>query len=214
MSLVQGLRGFACLLLLVILAAPAAQAEVRVAFWSQDTGEYFPHAFLTLRGYTERGEMVDESFGFTLKSVSPLVLVSDVPGRIDFTEPAYMLKSDVWFEKVVTDSQLARIQSLVSEWGEEGDNTYSLNNRNCIHFVAEAMRRAGLRVETPEELMKKPKSFTKYIQQLNAGKVTAIEMDAPGYYVFLERRDAARLAANDNAPAENLGGAEFRSASQ
>lgn len=203
MSFFQRFRSLAAVFLFVLMAAPAAQAEVRVAFWSQDTGEYFPHAFITLRGYTEDGELVNESFGFTVQSLTPMILFSDVPGRVDFTETDYLMNSDVWFETVISDEQLARVQSLAVEWSEEGDNTYSLNNRNCIHFVAEAMRRSGLKVEMPDKLMKKPKTFTRYIGELNAGEVLELGMTAPEYYAFVERRDAARVAAaNDNTPVQ------------
>ncbi|MBZ6378767.1 hypothetical protein B5C34_11190 [Pacificimonas flava] len=190
----------------LVWSAPGA-AQVTIAFWSQDTGEYFPHAFVTLRGHMKDGEVVDESYGFTVKTVSPLILLTDVAGKIDFTEPDYMANSDVWFELDIDDRQVERVRSLVTEWGDEGDNTYSLNNRNCVHFVAEAMRRSGLVVEPREELMKKPKSFTIHQMELNADEVNQLGMSAPDYWALLEKRDAGAMeAAQTSAGAEAASG--------
>ena len=154
------------------------------------------------------GEVVDESYGFTVKTVSPLILLTDVAGKIDFTEPDYMANSDVWFELDIDDRQVERVRSLVTEWGDEGDYTYSLNNRNCVRFVAEAMRRSGLVVEPREELMKKPKSFTIHQMELNADEVHQLAMSAPDYWALLEERDARAMEA-----AQTAAGAEAASGS-
>ena len=181
-------------LLLLLLPGPVL-AQVTAAFFTQDTGSYFPHAFVSLRGTSEAGEQVDEMFGFTVKSLSPAILFGSVDGRVNMEmEPEYIAASDVWFEVKLDDEQLAALRSLQREWGEE-DIAYRLNSRNCVHFIAEAMRRSGLKVDEPKNLMKKPKTFTRHIAAMNAGRITPISMTAPEYFDFLEKRDRAWSAA-------------------
>lgn len=172
----------ACLLATI---APAS-AKVTVTFWSQDFSGNFPHAFFTLRGTVEAtGEAVNVSYGFTPKAMTPAILMGSVPGRIDLTTDKYIADSNAHFSSVVSDAQFASLRSLVVEWGEQGDHRYNLNRRNCVHFVAEAMRRAGLRVEEPKKLMKKPRSFTQSVAALNVGRVAVIERPAREYLATL-----------------------------
>ena len=173
-------------LLFAIAGAAPAQAGVIMAFWSQDTGAYFPHAFFTLRGNLDRGgPPVDTSYGFTVKAVTPAILLTTVAGRIDETERSYIKNSNVFFELEITDAQYDSVMSLVEEWGENGNNRYNLNRRNCVHFIAEAARRAGLDVTEPKELMKKPRSFTEHVAAANRGSITMLNMPAEEYWATL-----------------------------
>jgi hypothetical protein len=45
---------------------------------------------------------------------------------------------------VLNDERYVGVRALISEWTAKSD--YNLNKPNCIYFVAEAARRAGLTV--------------------------------------------------------------------
>ncbi len=179
-----------CLSLLVasgLLAALPASAQVTVTFWSQEFGQNFPHAFFQVRGVPEAGgEPVDSYFGFTAKAITPAILWGTVAGRIDRPTPAYVQKSNAHFSLKVTDAQYNALLALVREWDDKlGDGDYNLNRRNCVHFIAEAMRRAGLQVVEDRKLMKKPRSFTQSIAAMNVARVAVIEQDAREYLAGL-----------------------------
>lgn len=197
LSLRQRLAGLVLFVCLFFASVAPASARVTITFWSQEFGQNFPHAFFTLYGTLDAtGEPVDSSFGFTPKAITPAILFGNVPGRIDYTTDKYIAKSNAHFSTEISDAQYGAILSLVEEWGEKGDHHYSLNRRNCVHFVAEAMRRAGLKVEEPARLMKKPRSFTQSIAVLNTGTVAVIEQPAAAYLATL-----APLPTAPSAPA-------------
>lgn len=162
-------------MLLSCIALPA-QAAVTITFWSHELGNSFPHAFFTLRGVPDAGGApVDANFGFTPKALTPAILFGAVPGRLDIAKRGYMDGSDAQFSMVLTDAQYAAILRLVDEWDDrKGDGTYRMNSRNCVHFVQEAARRAGLVSVDFPKLMKKPRSYLKAVAQANAGQVAVI----------------------------------------
>lgn len=169
-------------LLLVALASVPAQARVTVTFWSYENGGDFPHAFFTVHGTPDRGgKPVQGAWGFTPKAVTPAMLLGTVGGKIDYTTKKYVARSIAHFSVPVSDAQYDSLVRLVGEWGEKGNNSYNINRRNCVHFVAEAMRRSGLRVVEDKKLIKKPRSFTRSIAALNAGRVTVIDKPAAPY---------------------------------
>jgi hypothetical protein len=173
-----------CLIFAAVFAftAQAALAEVHLTFWSRDMGGYFPHAFITLKGRTDgSGEVIDTSYGFTLNNLGPAALLGSVKAHIDITAKSYMRGSDAHFSLVINDAQVAAIQQQAAEWGAPGSR-WNLNRRNCVHFVAEAARRAGLTVVENKKLMKKPKSFTLSLLQLNRGRVTEIGLRGQDYW--------------------------------
>lgn len=185
----------AAFFILVVTMVPA-HAAVTITFWSQELGTNFPHAFFTLKGVPDAGgEPVDASYGFTAKAVTPAVLFGDVPGRIDIATHDYIAKSDAQFSLELTDDQYRSIMSLVDEWGENGDHHYNLNRRNCVHFVAEAARRAGLVVTEPKALMKKPRSFLVAVDAANRDRVVTIGLPAREYWAKLEAGSAPGAAA-------------------
>lgn len=179
-----------CFALVWLGSAPAAHARIVLTFWSQDMGSHFPHAFFSMRGRLADGRVVDDSYGFTVKTLSPAILLGEVPGRIDRTERDYWMNSEARFETEITEGQLGAVMSLVREWSDQGDSTYDLNDRNCVHFVAEAARRAGLAVEMPDALSKKPKSFLRFVDELNGDRVTTLELDAAEFFARLPSSDA------------------------
>lgn len=186
------------LILCALLAAPAARAAITITFWSHEFGSSFPHAFFTLRGVPDGGGApVDANYGFTPKAITPAILMGTVPGRLDIAKPAYIANSDAQFSLVLNDAQYARILALVAGWSDKtGDGRYNMNSRNCIHFVAEAARIAGVaRLDFPA-LMKKPRSYLKAVAAANAAQVRVIAMDGRAYLASLPPLAASQAMAN------------------
>ena len=162
-------------------AQPAA-AKVRITFWSREEGQMFPHAFFTLDGTPDRGgRPVDVSYGFTAKVISPALLFGDVAGKIDLTPRSYIMGSFAHFSVWLSDAQYDSVLHLTDEWGEKGNHTYSASKRNCVHFVAEAARRSGLRVVIQPKLVKKPHAFLESVLAMNP-QVIRVEANARTFY--------------------------------
>lgn len=178
-------------LLLALIAMPA-HAAVTMTFWSRDLGSYFPHSFFQLRGTpVAGGAPVDASYGFTARSISPAILFGNVAGRIERPTLFYMQGSKARFAVTLSDAQYAAILALVREWdATTGDSTYNLGKRNCVTFVREAARRAGLaRVDFPK-LMKKPTSYLGAVAAANPTQVRVIEQDGRSFLAALPPLDA------------------------
>ncbi len=175
------------LLLGSIFGSAPAWAAVTITFWSHELGNSFPHTFFTLRGVPDAGgNPVDVNYGFTAKSVSPKILMGTVAGRLDISKPGYIAGSDAQFSLVLSDAQYAEILTLIAAWDEKtGDGHYNLNNRNCVHFVKEAARIAGLSGLDQPGLMKKPRSYLKAVAEANPGRVTIVNMHGRAYLASL-----------------------------
>jgi hypothetical protein len=190
------------LLALVLLLPLPAQAAVTITFWSHEFGNSFPHAFITLRGVPDAGgEAIDRDYGFTAKSISPAILWGSVAGDVQPAKPAYIAGSDAQFSVVLTDEQYTQVLALITAWDEgTGDSRYNLNTRNCIHFVKEAARIAGLEGLNQPRLMKKPRSYLLAVGEANAGRVTAINQKGRVYLAALPPLDVAPPAADPAIP--------------
>ncbi|WP_294193067.1 hypothetical protein [uncultured Sphingomonas sp.] len=184
--MMQRLLGTFSALLLLVTALPA-QAAVTITFWNRDFGNYFPHAFFTLRGTPDRGgPAVDGSYGFTAQSVSPALLFGNVKGRVETPKLTYMEGSHARFAVTLTDAQYDAILRLIAGWSEKtGDSTYNLGKRNCVHFVREALRTSGLEGLDHPKLMKKPTSFLSAVESANAGHVIVIDKIGKEYLASL-----------------------------
>lgn len=182
-KLTTGLRrSLAGLVLVLAIVSGEARADVRMIFWSHDTTTYFPHAFVTLKGVADSsGEVVDTSYGFTVNSTTPMALFASVKAHVDITPKSYIRASEAQFSVRLTDAQYESVKAMIAEWNGP-KSRWNLNNRNCVHFVAEAARRAGLVVVEDKKLMKKPRSFTQSLIPLNLGRVTVINMNGRAYW--------------------------------
>jgi len=188
-------RLFLTLLLAIGLGQPA-QAAITMTFWSHELGNEFPHAFFALRGVPDAGGApVDVNYGFTAKSLTPAILFGTVQGRLDLATPSYMRRSDVQFSLVLTDAQYAAVLALVREWGKTGDTRYNLNRRNCVHFVQEAARRAGLSGTDQPALMKKPRSYLRAVAAANPGRVVVLNVDGRDWLDTLPALSGGSVAA-------------------
>ena len=145
-----------------------AAARVVVGFYSHDFGSSFPHAFVTVKGTLDRGgPAIDTNYGFTAKSVTPTILMGSVAGVLESVDAKYVEKSDRQFQVTLSDDQYDALITLVAKWRALPGKSYSLNKRNCVHFVGQAAQTAGLKVVFDQKLMKKPKSFLLAVIALN-----------------------------------------------
>ena len=177
----RGLRLILLSLLLLCagLTAPA-RAEVVVSFYSHDFGDRFPHAFIVVKGKLDAtGEDIDTNYGFTATSVSPAILFGSVKGEVQTSKPDYIAKSDRQFDVTVDDATYARLLAKVAEWRDREQPSYSLNKRNCVHFVMELAETVGLKVDRKSKLFKKPKSFLMEMRGLNPELAAPVAEPAP-----------------------------------
>lgn len=167
-----GAGRFRRLLLLCILlfALPApALAAVEIAFYSRELGgNNFPHAFVVLRGTVDStGEAVDTSLGFTARAVTPALLFGSVAGEVQVEGPAQIARSDRQLAVTLSDERYRAVVAVIEAWRNRAQPSYNLSRRNCIHFVGELAAAAGLRVEYPARLMRRPRSFLQHVRSLN-----------------------------------------------
>jgi hypothetical protein len=170
------------LLALLLFVLPAqAWAAVEVAFYSREMGgNNFPHAFVTLKGMVDStGELVDTSYGFTAKAVTPAILLGSVAGEVLVEGERQVARSDRQFAVVLTDQQYAAVMEVVERWRTRRQPSYNLSRRNCIHFVAEIAEAVGLRVEYPRRLMRRPRSYLEHVRSLNPQLQTSVTPAQP-----------------------------------
>ena len=168
------LRLWLLALVLFGFSAPA-WASVEIAFYSRELGgNNFPHAFVALRGTVDgTGEVVDTTYGFTAKAVTPALLFGSVSGEVVVEGERQIERSDRQFAIVLSDERYAALMAVVERWRSAPQPSYNLNRRNCVHFVAELAEAAGLRVERVERLMKRPRSFLIHVRDLNPALLSA-----------------------------------------
>lgn len=167
------------LLAFVLLAtALPAQAAVTVTFYSREFGERFPHAFVELGGTMDQdGTPVSGRWGFTPRVLSPAILMGPVPGMVEAVTDGYKARSKAHFTVTITDDQYRAVFAVIEDWRTRPGRSYKLNTANCVHFVGEIARAAGLTVVNDPKLMKKPTSYLIDVMRQNpqlegAGKET------------------------------------------
>jgi len=167
------------LVLLVFLCASSANAAVEIAFFSHElqasgNGERiveFPHAFVTLRGRPDAGgRAINGNWGFTADSISPAILAGPVKGRMASAGKAYIRASRRHMAFRLSDSQFGSVQRAYKSWLAVKGKSYSLETRNCVHFIATMARAAGLAVPDDQALMKKPTAFLEAVAARNPGR--------------------------------------------
>lgn len=165
------------LFLLAFLSAVApANAAVEIAFYSHElqasgNGERiieFPHAFITMRGRPDAGgRAVDGNHGFTADRISPAIVMGPVKGRMVSAGKAYVRGSRRHIALRLSDARYAIVQAAYKRWAAVGGKSYDLDTRNCVHFVAEMARAAGLVVPVDPLLMKSPDKFLEAVAARN-----------------------------------------------
>lgn len=169
----RALRLFAALLALITLSIPAtaAFAEVRATFHSFNGSMpfgRFPHTFVSFAGTLDgTGERVQENFGWSAKNISPAILSGPVYGIILVEKDKWLTKTNRHFTITLSDAQYRTLRAEVERFRTAPGKYYSLDERNCIHFVGRLAELAGLRVDYPPEMLRKPRQWLNRIGDLN-----------------------------------------------
>ncbi len=167
-------RRAAMRLLLVLTALAAwhgpAQAEVRATFHSFNGSALwgrYPHTFVAFEGTLENGERVFENYGFSAKSAGPNVLLGPVKHIIMSEKVKYLTSTNRHFTITVSDEVYRKMKAEVIAWRDAPGKYYDLDTRNCIHFVGRLAELAGLEVDYPADMLRKPKAWLNHIATLN-----------------------------------------------
>ena len=158
------------LALLALLAALPAQAAVTVHFHSFNGSVVFgrwPHAFVVFEGTLDAtGQVIDENFGFAARSVTQAI--SGPAEHIIFVEePDQIRRTNRHFSVVLTDAQYRTLREEVEAWRNQPGRYYSLDTRNCLHFVARLAELLGIRADVPENMVRRPRAWLNYIVRQN-----------------------------------------------
>ena len=168
-----------------------ARADVDVTFYSHDFGDSFPHAFFTLKGKLEDGQMIDTSYGFTAVKISPAILWKSVTGEVQTPKDKYIDKSNPHFKITINDSDYAKLMSVVKKWENREQKSYNLKKRNCIHFTSEAIAALGYKFNPESKYWRKPKSFMLEVLELNPSLI-AIDYKKVKEEIEAERKEKER----------------------
>lgn len=148
-----------------------ALAAVTVSFHSFNGSVLFgryPHTFVVLRGTLDStGAKIDENYGFTAKTVSTKILSGPVEHEIMTEQEKYIAGTNRHFSIQLTDAQYYRVVEEMKAWRDAPGKYYSLDSRNCIHFVGKIAQIAGLKVSYPKNMLRKPKKWLNHVTALN-----------------------------------------------
>ena len=168
------IRPFLFRLVLAIAALMAwavpAQAEIKVHFHTFNGSMFgrYPHAFVVFEGtLDETGQAIDENYGFSARTAGPSVLMGPVAHGMYTEKPRYIRTTNRHFTLTVPDATYHRMKAEVAAWRDAPGKYYDLDTRNCIHFVGRIAELAGLRVEYPRDMLRKPKAWLNHVTTLN-----------------------------------------------
>lgn len=158
------------LVLSALIAPSAANAQVQVHFQSFNGSMFigrYPHTFVVFEGKLDTGEAVNENFGFTARSSSPAAVLGPVAHMIYIEKPEWITRTNRHFTVTVDDATYHRMRAEVEAWRNAPGKYYDLDRRNCIHFVGRIAEMAGLKVDFPSAMLRKPRTWLNHIGKLN-----------------------------------------------
>lgn len=165
------LKSFAAALLLMLCAGPAL-ADVTVTFYAHPgnriSGGYllFPHAYLHAEGtLDDTGETVDWSAGFTARNPGPQLLFAAGVGVVAEPDERYVDQGRPYVTVTLEDAAYRAMRAKADWWASPEGSRYDLRRRNCITFIAEMARMAGL--VTGKEPSMSPGRFMEELVALN-----------------------------------------------
>lgn len=164
--------------LVALLAALAwllplpAWAAVTITFHSFDgsyLGGRYPHAFISLDGTLDAdGRRVHENYGYSTSAGALAALNGNVRGIIQIEQERYITSTNRHFSLAISDAQYHAIVAEVNAWRDGPEQRrYSLDSRNCIHFVARIATMVGLTAPVPQNMVRRPKRWLNYVTGLN-----------------------------------------------
>ena len=170
--------------LFLALVAGHAWAEVTVTFYAHPgarvRGGYllFPHAYVHAEGALDTtGEPVDWAAGFTARSPGPQLLFVRGVGVVASPDARYVDEGQPFLQVTLDDAEWHALRTRAEWWNSPEGSVYDLRRRNCISFVADLARVAGLR--TAAEPSMKPGSFLEATAALNPEAVWRTDAPPP-----------------------------------
>lgn len=158
-------------LVLALIAAPA-WASVTLTFYAHPGARIrggdllFPHAYVHASGsLDDTGEAVDWAAGFTAKYPGPQLLLATGPGVVATPEARYVGEGRPYLRLTVSDAVYRAVRARSDWWNGPEGSLYDLRKRNCISFIADLARVAGL--QTAQEPSMKPGTFLEATAALN-----------------------------------------------
>jgi hypothetical protein len=161
------------LLAIVALAcwSVPASASVAVHFHSFNGSMFagrYPHTFVVFDGTLEdSGERVYENYGFSARRATPDVLLGPVAHTMYTESERWIRSTNRHFSITVSDATYRRMKSEVIAWRDAPGKYYDLDTRNCIHFVGRIAELAGLTVDFPRDMLRKPKAWLNHVTARN-----------------------------------------------
>lgn len=154
----------------MVFAAPA-MAAVTVYFHSFNGsvlwGRY-PHAFVVFDGTLDgNGQRVHENFGFSAKYTSQAITNGPAEHEIIVEDEDTIPDTNRHFSVTITDEQYQRLRAEIERWRNHPGRYYDLDERNCIHFVANLAQMLGLKADVPEDMLRRPKKWLNYVTRNN-----------------------------------------------
>ena len=162
------MRFYAILLATLAFSTAPAHADYIVSFFAHEHSGDFPHAFITISGAPKgSGAHVEESYGFTVKTLTPAILMGSAPGKVENESAHYIKTSQKQFSLNISDAQYAALKGVVARWQVQPDSVYNLNKHNCVSFVADIAKTLGLSADIPKGLIKHPKAYLETVMRAN-----------------------------------------------
>lgn len=167
----------------VVLVGSSASAAVTATFYAHSGMKIrggwllFPHAYMTLTGTVDAtGEIVDEAVGFTAKFPGPQLLLFSGAGVVERPDDLYLSEGRAYLTLMLSDAVYEAVMARIAHWSSPEGSTYSLWRRNCINFIADIARTAGLL--TADEDTLSPNGFMTGTAVLNpAAAILSVESD-------------------------------------
>lgn len=171
-TMMQWLHRFVFAFLFVALSATLAAAQVVVSFHGHAGTQvrggflYFPHAYVRFTGTVEAtGQAVDQAWGFTAANPGPQLLFMSGAGVLSAPDARYVSEAINYASVTISDETWFAMHARLDDWRTGPGSRYNLNRRNCIHFVAEMARMAGL--QTPRDDTRSPNGFLEQMVAMN-----------------------------------------------
>lgn len=158
-------------LILALAWSGPAFAEVQIHFHSFNGsvlwGRY-PHTFVVLEGtLDETGRVINENYGFSARRVTPAILSGPVEHMVLAESEKNVASTNRHFSITLSDAEYIKVIKLVQSWQQAPGKFYDLEKRNCIHFVGEIARLVGLKVDYPDDMLRRPKRWLNHISAMN-----------------------------------------------
>lgn len=169
---------------IALTAASPALAEVTLTFYAHAgnriRGGYllFPHAYVRASGHLDdTGDPVEWAAGFTARDPGPQLLFARGRGVVSYPDAGYVDQNKAYLSVPISDARYRAIRARADWWASREGWVYDLRRRNCITFIADLARMAGLRTGTEPSMS--PGRFMTELVALNPSTVAEVGSSVP-----------------------------------